>query len=109
MLMINIIQIGMGPLGIKMAQYIAARKGFNTVAAVDLNPQLIGKSLQHLSDELSPKIHIEQNINEALSIASVQPQVALLTTVSDMQRITPQSEAILQAGIPVDSTCEELS
>ena len=109
MLMINIIQIGMGPLGIKMAQYISARNGFETVAAVDLNPQLVGKSLQALSDELSTSVQIEANIENALASAASRPQVALLTTVSDMARITPQIEAIVAAGIPVVSTCEELS
>lgn len=107
--MINIIQIGMGPLGIKMAQYISARKGFETVAAVDLHPQLVGKPLQALSEELSTSVRIEENIENALASASNRPQVALLTTVSDMARITPQIEAIVAAGIPVVSTCEELS
>ena len=107
--MIQIIQIGMGPLGIKMAQYIAARKGFETIAAVDLNPQIAGKSLRDLSTELSDEVRIEQDLDRALANASAIPQVALLTTVSDMARITPQIEAIVAAGIPVVSTCEELS
>lgn len=107
--MIHIIQIGMGPLGIKMAQYISARQGFETVAAVDHSPQLIGKPLQALSAELSAGIRIEGSISNALASAENRPQVALLTTVSDMNRITPQIEAILAAGIPVVSTCEELS
>ncbi|MEL6655913.1 MAG: dihydrodipicolinate reductase [Bacteroidota bacterium] len=107
--MINIIQIGMGPLGIKMAQYIAARKGFQTVAAVDVNPQLVGQPLKQLAEELSNDVHIEGDITTALSTPAANPQVALLTTVSDVARITPQIEAILAAGIPVVSTCEELS
>ena len=107
--MIQIIQIGMGPLGIKMAQYIAARKGFETIAAVDLNPQIAGKSLRAFSTELSDEVRIEQDLDRALANASAIPQVALLTTVSDMARITPQIEAIVSAGIPVVSTCEELS
>lgn len=107
--MIHIIQIGMGPLGIKMAQYIGARQGFETVAAVDHCPQLIGKPLQALSADLSADVCIEGSIDKALASAENRPQVALLTTVSDIHRITPQIEAILAAGIPVVSTCEELS
>lgn len=43
--MISIVQIGMGPLGQKMAQYIAERNGFQTLAAVDKAPDLIGTRL----------------------------------------------------------------
>ena len=42
---IKIIQIGIGPLGIKIANFIAERKGLKTIAAVDKNPDLVGKDL----------------------------------------------------------------
>lgn len=38
-----------------------------------------------------------------------RPEVALLTTVSDMKRITPQIERIVARRLAVVSTCEELS
>lgn len=107
--MINVVQIGMGPLGTKMAQYIAERHSIQTVAAVDLNPKLIGQPLSALAEELSSGITISGDLEQAIAGLSSTPQVALLTTVSDMARITPQIEAILKLGIPVVSTCEELS
>ena len=42
-------------------------------------------------------------------VKNAKPQAAVVTTVSDMERITPQVEAIVAHGIPVVSTCEELS
>jgi len=36
-------------------------------------------------------------------------EMVLLTTVSDLLRITPQIEEIVEAGLPVVTTCEELT
>jgi len=104
---IKVIQIGMGPLGIKIAEFISQRKGIKTVAAVDKNPKLIGTKLNTLNDNLSQDITIESELE--ITINKSTPDVAILSTVSDMKRITPQVLEILKLGIPIVSTCEELS
>lgn len=104
---ISVLQVGLGPLGIKVSQFIAERSGISIVAAVDKNPQLIGKKLSELSDTLSSDISISGSVEDALS--GVEADVAILTTVSDMERITPQIEEVVRFGLPVVSTCEELS
>lgn len=104
---ISILQVGLGPLGIKISQFIAERKGLKTVAAVDMNPDIAGKDLGELTGEKPNGIIIKENIEEA--IKQVRPDIAVLTTVSDMERITSQVEEIVRHGIPVVSTCEELS
>jgi 4-hydroxy-tetrahydrodipicolinate reductase len=104
---ITILQIGIGPLGIKVAQFIAQRQGLKTTAAVDKAPALIGHDLGEVCGGARSGVQIKASIAEA--IAKKKPDVAVLTTVSDMQRIVPQIEEILAHGIPVVSTCEELS
>ena len=104
---IKVIQIGMGPLGIKIAEFISQRKGIKTVAAVDKNPKLIGTKLNMLNDNLSLEITIESELKTTIKKSA--PDVAILSTVSDMERITPQILEILKLGIPIVSTCEELS
>jgi len=104
---IKVIQIGMGPLGIKIAEFISQRKGIKTVAAVDKNPKLIGTKLNTLIDNLSLGITIESELEKTIKKSA--PDVAILSTVSDMVRITPQVLEILKLGIPIVSTCEELS
>ncbi len=78
----------MGPLGIKIGQFIAERSGISTIAAVDKNPSLIGKNLSQLSEVLSPSVIINENVEDA--IADVRPDVAILTTLSDMERVPAQ-------------------
>lgn len=104
---IKAIQIGMGPLGIKIAKMIAERKNVETIAAVDINPNLKGKDLGELCGGNANEILISNDLKQA--VAEAKPDVAVLTTVSDVARITPQLEAILSLGIPIVSTCEELS
>jgi len=104
---LKVLQIGMGPLGIKIADFIHERTGITTISAVDTNPNLIGKTLNNLQESLAKNVTIVGSISEA--IQNHQPDVAILSTVSDMERVTPQVLKIIAHGIPVVSTCEELS
>ena len=47
---IRILQIGIGPLGIKTAQFIAERKGLQTIAAVDKSPNRLGHEAHHVTN-----------------------------------------------------------
>ncbi len=105
--MIHVVQIGLGPLGQKINQYISDRTNVKVVAAVDKNPQLIGHDLGEICNGTPSKIIIKENLQEALK--NTNPDVAILSTVSDMNRITEQIMEILSFGIPIVSTCEELS
>lgn len=104
---ITVVQIGLGPLGIKIANFIKERNGLRTIAAVDKNPEMIGKDLGELTGGLASGIIIQGDLGDA--IENEKPDIAILTTVSDMQRVTPQIEEIVAYGIPVVSTCEELA
>ncbi|TAK41470.1 MAG: dihydrodipicolinate reductase [Saprospiraceae bacterium] len=103
----NILQIGLGPLGLKIANFIAERPGLTTSAAVDKNPNLFGKDLGELAGGKPSGVAVASSISAA--VVKNKPDVAVLTTVSDMASITPQIEEILAHGIPIVSTCEELS
>jgi 4-hydroxy-tetrahydrodipicolinate reductase len=99
----------MGPLGRKITQYIMERsKNVKVVGAVDTDPELIGKSLKDVCglEKRSP-IKIVGSLKDLPENA--KPQVALITTVSDMPRITKQIEEYAAKGLHVVSTCEELS
>ena len=102
----NILQIGLGPLGLKIAKFIAKRDGLHTIAAVDKNPSLIGQDLGLLCGGEADGILVKGSVAEA--VKKKKPDVAILATVSDLGRIAPQIEEIAALGIPIVSTCEEL-
>lgn len=107
--MINVIQIGLGPLGIQTAKFIAEKSEVQTVAAVDINVNLKGKSLQDLDSDLSNKIFIHNSVKISIEELEEKPNVAIITTVSNLKKLIPQIEEVAKFGIPVISTCEELS
>lgn len=105
---IKVVQVGMGPLGKKIANFIAERNNVETVAAVDKNPENIGLDIaQTYGDQQLTGVVIESDFGTA--VKDKQIDVAILSTFSDMERVTAQIEEIVAHGIPVVSTCEELS
>ncbi|MGB0579435.1 MAG: dihydrodipicolinate reductase [Limisphaerales bacterium] len=103
---LKVIQVGMGPLGQKTVQYLLERENIEVISALELNPELIGQDVAAVSDRESIGIPIEAALDERISRDA---DCAILTTVSTMQAITPQILSLLEKGVPVVSTCEELS
>jgi len=107
--MIDVIQIGLGPLGIQTAKYIQDKAEVQTVAAVDINANLKGKSLKDFNSELSHEVLIQDSVINAIEELKEKPNVAIITTVSNLEKLIPQIEEVAKLQIPVISTCEELS
>jgi len=104
---IKVVQIGMGPLGLKITGYILERRNLKIIGAVDKAPSLVGKDLGNLCSV--PDIHL--TIFDSLEnlLKNEKPDVAVLTTVSGLEKIAPQIEEIVSYGLHVVTTCEELS
>ena len=107
--MIHIIQIGLGPLGQQTARYIATKKGIQTVAAVDINPDLQGKDFGEFIGEETSGVIIENSLDAALQKLNYLPDAAIVTTVSSIKKLESQIEEVAEKNIPIVSTCEELS
>jgi 4-hydroxy-tetrahydrodipicolinate reductase len=103
---IKVIQIGIGPLGRKITQFITQREGIKMVGAVDLDPSIQGGDLGEIGDMDNLGVNISSSLSEAME--GVKSDAVILTTVSSMDGITPQIKDIVSQGLPVVSTCEEL-
>jgi 2,4-diaminopentanoate dehydrogenase len=99
---LKLVQIGLGPLGVKMIQFAQQRpSAFAVIGGVDID----AAKAEHVGKTLG--IPTWTSLAGALNSASAD--VAILTTLSDIARITPQIEEIVARGLPIVSTCEELS
>jgi hypothetical protein len=107
--MIHVLQIGFGPLGIQIGKYIAQKSTVKTIVGVDVNANLIGKPLSELDHNLSNDVLIFASVKEAVDYLEIKPDIAIITTVSSLEKLIPQIEEVAAFGIPVISTCEELS
>jgi hypothetical protein len=103
----KVVQIGLGPLGQKITQFVAQRENIEVVGAIDVSPEIIDRDLGELCGLDNMGIKIQSSLGDCLG--GLKPDAVILTTVSTMEKITPQIEEIVSHGIPVVSTCEELS
>lgn len=104
---IRVVQIGLGPLGQRIVRFMREREAFRIVGAVDIDA---GKQGRDLGEVCSlPVMGVPVSGSLASALGRRKADVAILATVSGMQAVTPQIEAIVARGLPVVSTCEELS
>ena len=94
---IRVLQLGLGYIGLAVHEILKERAGFEIVGLVDTDPAKAGDL---------PGYRISADVGEALAEASAQ--VAVVTTTSRMESITPQVLDLVSRGLSVVSTCEEL-
>lgn len=105
---IRIIQYGLGPIGRAVARHVMEREGLKLVGGVDIDPDKIGKDLgQVLGLDHSLSFPVTGTLAETL--ARTRAEVALHTTSSYFDLFKNQIIEILEAGLDVVSTAEELS
>ncbi|UCH10865.1 MAG: dihydrodipicolinate reductase [Fidelibacterota bacterium] len=104
---IRVYQIGLGDIGLAITSILVEREGYAIAGAADINPALKGKDLGELAGLPSGlDIPIQDSITALLS--GTEADAAVLTTSSRMEDITPQVLELVDHGLPVVSTCEEL-
>ncbi len=104
--MIEIVHIGLGPLGQKVVRSAVGRGSFRFVGAVDVDPAKVGRGLGEFCGIEPLGIPISGTLDDALRGRS--PQAAVVTTVSSLAAFEAQLAARVKAKLPVVSTCEEL-
>lgn len=95
--------IGAGPLGINIYKYAMSRKDIIITHVIDIEPSLAGKDMGTHSGQDATGVLIGSD-NSAIKDVNV----AILATVSDLPRIGPQLLSLIEAGLHVVTTCEEM-
>jgi 4-hydroxy-tetrahydrodipicolinate reductase len=103
--MIKLVQVGLGPMGRRIAR-AAVERGHKLVAAVDPAPDKIGQDLGALCGLPPLGVKIAPDLKTALG--AKRADAALLTTLSSLKAIEPQVAALARAGLHILSTCEEM-
>ncbi|UCE11531.1 MAG: dihydrodipicolinate reductase [Candidatus Thorarchaeota archaeon] len=107
----KVLQIGFGTIGGPIAKAIIERENLELMAVIDVNPDLHGKSVEEImsiDSETSTVIH--SSIDAALGKDQTSPpDVALVMTLSDLEKVSPTIIQCLSVGMHVVSICEELS
>lgn len=102
------IQYGIGPIGAEIARVAATRQGIEIVGAVDIDPAKVGRDLGDIVG-LGRQLGVMVTDDAAALFASTPADVVMHTTGSYLPQVLPQLEQIVDAGLNVVSTCEELA
>jgi len=104
----RVLQYGLGPIGSAIARYVSRKPSLQLVGGVDIDPAKIGKDLGEIIGLDKPlNIPVFGSLGEALSMADVD--VVIHATSSYFDGFMDQILEILDAGLDIVSTAEELS
>jgi 4-hydroxy-tetrahydrodipicolinate reductase len=105
---IRVMLVGLGPIGCGIAAQLAARAGFEIVAAVDIDAAKAGRDLGDVA-ELGRTLGVAIARDPVEAARASAPHVAVSCTGSSLEQVTPELEGLLGLRLPVVSTTEELS
>lgn len=101
------ILVGCGPIGCRVAAMAAGRPDIELVGAVDVDPGKLGRDVGELGNSESLGVSVSDDAADLVS--KTKPDVAFHATGSSFRAVYPQIAGLLEAGVNVVSTCEELS
>jgi hypothetical protein len=105
---IRVMHVGLGPIGAAVARQLAMRKGFRIVAAVDIDPNKVGRDVATVAALGAPiRVKVANDLRKTAKVA--RPDIAVLCTSSSLKGVMPQLEELLKLRLPVISTTEELA
>jgi len=100
--------VGLGPIGAAVARQLAGRKGFRIVAAVDIDPNKVGRDVGVIA-EIGKPLRVKITSDARKAAKASKPDVAVLCTSSSLKGVLPQIEELLKLRLPIVSTTEELA
>ena len=104
---INVIQCGLGPIGLGVTREIVTRKNLRIVGAVDADQRLAGKDIGELAGLGRPLgLAVVGDVNEVLD---KNADVAVVTTASAAEAVAKHMDPFLKNHLHVVTSCEELA
>lgn len=105
---LRVIQYGLGPIGSAVVRHTVERASLELVGAVDIDPAKVGRDVGEVAG-LNRQLGITVVPKLADVLAKTQADAVLHTTSSYFDLFKPQIIEILEAGLDVATTAEELS
>lgn len=103
---VKIVSYGIGVIGRRLARHLLSKDGVEIVGAVDIDPKIVGKDLGEVLGQEPIGVTVTDDADGVLE--ETNPDVVCHTTLSYLRQTFDQFKQILEHGINVVSTCEEL-
>jgi len=104
---IGVVQYGLGPIGLGVAEEVARRAGMRLAGAVDIAEDKRGRPLSDFTRARVGQLKVAGSLKEALR--GKKAAVAAHCTGSRLSEVEEQILELVEAGLNVVSTCEELA
>lgn len=105
---LKVVHVGLGPIGQGVARLVVETEGLQVVGATDLAPDAAGKDLGTLLG-LNRKLRIKVAGNPDSFVRKARGDVAILCTSSSLKTVKPLVAGLVQRGMNVVATCEEMA
>lgn len=108
---LDVVFVGLGPLGRMIAGDFISRRLGRIVGAVDLSPEIAGRRLAELVPGGDPALVVAPTLGEVLERAGVRAadvSCAVVATGSGLTAVMPTLRDLASRGVSAVSTCEEL-
>jgi 4-hydroxy-tetrahydrodipicolinate reductase len=105
---LRVIHVGLGPIGQGIARMALQTEGLKVVGAADLAPDKAGKDLG-LVLGLPRRLRVKVEPDLRRLLRRTRADVAVLSTSSSLKSVKAEAALLLQKGLNVVSTCEELA
>jgi 2,4-diaminopentanoate dehydrogenase len=103
---IRVVQVGLGPIGAAVARQLLARRAFQIVGVVDVDPHKLGRDAGEVLG-LDRKLRLKITDSITRTIKATRPDVAVLCTSSSLKAVAGQFEEVLKLCVPIVTTTEE--
>lgn len=104
---VRVVHVGLGQIGTQLAKLTAEKAGLEGVAAVDPSPERVGRSLAEVAGAGSDAVQVAAGLDAALAQCD-GADVAFHAVASDMATIEGQFSELIDRGLNVITTAEEL-
>jgi 4-hydroxy-tetrahydrodipicolinate reductase len=105
---LRVIHVGLGPIGQGIARMTLQTEGLKVVGAADVAPDKAGKDLG-LVLGLPRRLRVKVEPDLRRLLRRTRADVAVLSTSSSLKLVKAEAALLLQKGLNVVSTCEELA
>jgi len=105
---LRVVHCGLGPIGQGVIRRVLETPGLRVAGAADIAPELLGRDLGDVLG-LPRKLRIKVEPELRRMVRKARADVAILSTSSSVSAVREQLETLIQARLPVVSTCEELA
>ncbi len=105
---IKLIQYGLGPIGVSITKLALQKKGLEYVGAIDIDPNKVGKDLGEIAG-LGRSLGVTVSRDARTILTQSGADIVIHTTQSFLKDIRQQITEIVESGLDIVSTAEELT